>query len=70
MPCLRLRDRCILLGSREAMEEEIPEYSLKVEHWGPVGPAALPEKCAQYDCGSLGRRERAIVDNGLLRPES
>ncbi len=32
-----------LVGSREAMEEEIPEYSLNVEHWGPVGVGALPE---------------------------
>ena len=36
-----------LVGSREAMEEEIPEYPLKVEHWGPVGPAALPESAAK-----------------------
>ena len=32
-----------LVGSREAMEEEIPEYSLKIEHWSPVGAGALPE---------------------------
>jgi len=32
-----------LVGSREAMEEEIPEYSLNIEHWGPVGVGALPD---------------------------
>lgn len=32
-----------LVGSREAMEEEIPEYGLKIEHWGPVRAGALPE---------------------------
>ncbi|KAK4697059.1 hypothetical protein P7C71_g958, partial [Lecanoromycetidae sp. Uapishka_2] len=42
-----------LVGSREAMEEEIPEYSLKIEHWGPVGPAALPESAVKMIAEAL-----------------
>lgn len=32
-----------LVGSREAMEEEIEEHPLQPEHWGGVGLGALPE---------------------------
>lgn len=62
-----------LVGSREAMEEEIPESNLKIEQWGPVGPAALPEGATQKIaemlvaakeplllCGYLGRNHAAV----------
>lgn len=51
-----------LVGSREAMEEEIPEYSLKVEHWGPVGAGALPESAVAVISKALvDAREPLIV---------
>ena len=48
-----------LVGSREAMEEEIPEYSLKIEHWRPVGAGALPED-------AVGTIAKALV--GAMEP--
>lgn len=51
-----------LVGSREAMEEEIPEYSLKPEHWGPIGPAALPEGAVETIAKVLvGAREPLLI---------
>lgn len=51
-----------LVGSREAMEEEIPEYSLKPEHWGPIGPGALPEGAVETIAKVLvGAKEPLLI---------
>lgn len=53
-----------LVGSREAMEEEIPEYSLKIEHWGPVGPSALPESAVKMIAEVLVEAEEPLLITG------
>lgn len=53
-----------LLGSREAMEEEIPEYSVKPEHWGPVGPGALPEGAVETIAKTLAKAKEALLITG------
>lgn len=53
-----------LVGSREAMEEEIQEYSLKVEHWGPVGPAALPESAVKMIAEALVDAKEPLLITG------
>ena len=53
-----------LIGSREAMEEEISEYSLKIEHWGPVGPAALPETAMKLIAEALVEAKEPLLITG------
>ena len=53
-----------LVGSREAMEEEIPEYSLKTEHWGPVGPAALSEEAVKSIAEALVAAKEPLLVTG------
>ena len=53
-----------LVGSREAMEEEIPEYSLKPEHWGPVGPGALPEGAVENIAKILAEAKEPLLITG------
>lgn len=53
-----------LVGSREAMEEEISEYSLKPEHWGPVGPGALPEGAVEKIAKVLAEAEEPLLITG------
>lgn len=55
-----------LVGSREAMEEEIPEYSLKAEHWRPVGPAALPETAVKQIAEVLVGAKEPLLITGYL----
>ena len=53
-----------LVGSREAMEEEISEYSLKPEHWGPVGPGALPEGAVESIAKVLVEAKEPLLITG------
>lgn len=53
-----------LVGSREAMEEEIPEYSLEVEHWGPVGAGALPEDAVNTISEALVEAKEPLLITG------
>lgn len=53
-----------LVCSREAMEEEIPEYSLKIEHWGPIGPAALPESAVRMIADALVEAKEPLLITG------
>ena len=53
-----------LVGSREAMEEEIPEYSLKPVHWGPVGPGALPEGAVETIAKILAEAKEPLLITG------
>ena len=53
-----------LVGSREAMEEEIPQYSLKPEHWEPVGPAALPEVAVETIAKALVEAKEPLLITG------
>ena len=53
-----------LVGSREAMEEEIPEYGLRSEHWGPVGPGALPEGAVETIAKTLAEAEEPLLITG------
>ena len=53
-----------LVGSREAMEEEIPEYNLKTEHWGPVGPAALSEEAVKKISETIVAAQEPLVLTG------
>ncbi len=53
-----------LVGSREAMEEEIPEYKLKVEQWGPVGVGALPEIGVQMIAEALADAKEPLLITG------
>ncbi|MCJ1278491.1 hypothetical protein MMC21_006308 [Puttea exsequens] len=53
-----------LMGSREAMEEVIEEYALNVEHWGPVGPAALPESAVRTIAEALVYAEEPLLITG------
>lgn len=53
-----------LVGSREAMEEEIPEYKLKPKHWGPVGPAALPESAVKMIAEALVEAKEPLLITG------
>jgi len=53
-----------LVGSREAMEEEIPEYELTIEHWGPVGPAALPESAVKMIAEVLVEAKESLLITG------
>lgn len=53
-----------LIGSREAMEEEIPEYSLEPEHWGPVGPGALPEGAVETIAKTLAEAKEPLLITG------
>ena len=53
-----------LVGSREAMEEKIPEYGLKVEHWGAVGPGALPESAVRMVAEALADAKEPLLITG------
>ena len=53
-----------LVGSREAMEEEIPQYDLKVEHWGPVGAGALPEDAVKTISEALAEAKKPLLITG------
>ncbi|KAM0798143.1 thiamine pyrophosphate enzyme, N-terminal TPP binding domain-containing protein [Usnea florida] len=53
-----------LVGSREAMEEEIPQYSLKPEHWEPVGPSALPEVAVETIAKTLVEAMEPLLITG------
>ena len=53
-----------LVGSREAMEEEIPQYSLKPEHWEPVGPSALPQVAVETIAKVLVEAVEPLVITG------
>lgn len=53
-----------LVGSREAMEEEISEYGLKPEHWGSVGPGALPEGAVEKIAKVLAEAEEPLLITG------
>jgi thiamine pyrophosphate-dependent acetolactate synthase large subunit-like protein len=53
-----------LCGAREVMEEEIPEYSLRREKWGPVGPGALPEQAVEEVVNALVEAEEPLVITG------
>lgn len=53
-----------LCGAREAMEEEIPEYSLQPDHWGPVGPGALPEAAVENIANTLAKAKEPLLITG------
>ena len=53
-----------LVGSREAMEEEIPEYKLKPEHWGPIGAAALPDSAVKMIAEALVEAKEPLLITG------
>lgn len=53
-----------LCGAREVMEEEIPEYTLRKEKWGPVGPGALPEQAVEEVANALVEAEEPLVITG------
>ena len=53
-----------LVGSREAMEEEIPEYHIDAIHWQGTGPAALPEDGVAQIAEALVAAEEPLVITG------
>ena len=53
-----------LVGSREAMEEEIPEYKLNIEHWGPIGAGALPDSAVAVISEALVDAKEPLVVTG------
>ena len=53
-----------LVGSREAMEEDIPEYSLKVEQWRPVGAGALSEDALETIAKALVDADEPLLITG------
>ena len=53
-----------LIGSREAMEEKIPEYRLNIEHWGPVGAGALPESAVKMVAEALVDAKEPLLITG------
>lgn len=53
-----------LLGSREAMEEEIKPYELRQEHWGPVGPGALTEDSVKTIAEALVHAKEPLLVTG------
>lgn len=53
-----------LCGAREVMEEEIPEYDLRKEKWGRVGPGALPEQAVEEVVNALVEAEEPLVITG------
>ena len=53
-----------LLGSREAMEEEINEYHLEPRHWAAVGPGALPEGAVETIAKTLSEAKEPLLITG------
>lgn len=55
-----------LVGSREAMEEEIPEYHLVPEQWGPVGLGALTADGVRGITEALVEAKEPLLITGYL----
>jgi len=53
-----------LVGAREAMEEEIPKYSLTKQHWEPIGPAALTEHAVKLISEALAGASEPLLITG------
>ncbi|KAL8788810.1 MAG: hypothetical protein Q9213_001481 [Squamulea squamosa] len=53
-----------LIGPREVMEEDIEPYELEQAHWGPVGPAALPEQAVREVAEALVRAKEPLLITG------
>ena len=53
-----------LMGSREAMEEEIPEYQIDSVHWQATGPAALPQDAVSEIAEALMAADEPLVITG------
>ncbi|KAG8528483.1 uncharacterized protein KY384_007401 [Bacidia gigantensis] len=53
-----------LVGSREAMEEEIESYPLEKRMWEGIGPAALTEDVVRLITGALLEAEEPLVITG------
>ncbi|KAI0197921.1 thiamine pyrophosphate enzyme [Astrocystis sublimbata] len=53
-----------LVATREVLAEELEPYSLQQEHWGPVGPGALPSEAAFQVASALVNAERPLIITG------
>ena len=53
-----------LVGSREAMEEEIEEYALVPEHWGSVGLGSLPGDAVEMIAEALVEAKEPLLITG------
>ena len=53
-----------LVGSREAMEEEIPEYKLNVAQWSPIGAGALLADAVMMIANALMMADEPLVITG------
>ena len=53
-----------LVGSREAMEEEIPQYTLDIRHWGPIGVGALPGSATKMVAEALVNANEPLLITG------
>ena len=53
-----------LVGSREAMEEEIEEYPLNAEHWGGASLGALPEDAVVQIAHALMNAKEPLLITG------
>lgn len=50
-----------LVGAREVMEEEIPEYSLNQEVWKPIEPSALPPAALDEIASALAHAKEPLI---------
>ncbi|KAL1957462.1 hypothetical protein VTO42DRAFT_6030 [Malbranchea cinnamomea] len=48
-------------GAREVMEQEIEPYQIEQSHWGPVGPAALPQDAVETIAAGLVAAQKPLV---------
>ena len=53
-----------LVGSREAMEEEIPGYTLNIKHWNPIRPGALAESAVKEIAEALVDAKEPLLITG------
>lgn len=53
-----------LCGAREVMEEDVPAYALRQEHWGAVEPAALSEQSVKTIAQALVEAKEPLVITG------
>ncbi|KAI0179159.1 thiamine pyrophosphate enzyme [Hypoxylon sp. FL1284] len=53
-----------IVAAREVLAQEIEPYSLKQEHWVPIGPAALPTDAVQQIGAALAQAERPLIITG------
>lgn len=53
-----------LASAREVLAEELEPYALDQEHWGPIGPGALPADAVRDIATALARAERPVILTG------